>query len=154
MIDVIKQQFAEAMPRHVRLNKTREFMQALCLKLMSEKGLFDRMAFLGGTALRMIFQLRRFSEDLDFSLLKAGDIEVADLSESLAKGLRLYGFQVETKAKAVGAVRSILFRFPGLERSERRETRHQVGCGHEPSSRRNCRKRHDAKLFHFQDRAL
>ena len=114
MIDVIKQQFTEAMPRHVRLNKTREFMQALCLKIMSERGWFDRVAFLGGTALRMLFQLRRFSEDLDFSVVKTGDIDVPALSLDFAKDFRLYGFQSEVKIKAAGAVRSILLKFPGL----------------------------------------
>ena len=116
MIDVIKQQFTEAMPRHVRLNKTREFMQALCLKIMSERGVFDRVAFLGGTALRMMFQLRRFSEDLDFSLLKAGEIDVPALSVEFVKDLRLYGFQPEVKVKAVGVVRSMMLKFPGLLR--------------------------------------
>jgi len=114
MIDVIKQQFTETMPRHVRLNKTREFMQALCLKIMSERGWFDRMVFLGGTALRMMFQLRRFSEDLDFSMLKAGDMDVTGLSGDFAKDLRLYGFQAEVKTKDVGTVRSMMLKFPGL----------------------------------------
>lgn len=114
MIDVIKQQFTEAMPRHARLNKTREFLQVLCLKIMSERGSFDRMAFLGGTALRLLFQLRRFSEDLDFSLLKAGDMDVAALSAEFVKHLHLYGFQAEAKVKTVGAVRSMMLKFPGL----------------------------------------
>ncbi|MFH1799438.1 MAG: nucleotidyl transferase AbiEii/AbiGii toxin family protein [Candidatus Omnitrophota bacterium] len=114
MIDVIKQQFTEAMPRHVRLNKTREFLQVLCLKITGDRSLFDRVAFLGGTALRMMFQLRRFSEDLDFSVLKAGDIDVAALSAEFVKDLRLYGFETEAKVQTVGAVRSIMFKFPGL----------------------------------------
>lgn len=114
MIDVIKQQFTDAMPRHVRLNKTREFIQALCLKIMSERGSFDRVAFLGGTALRLLFQLRRFSEDLDFSVLNAGDMDVSELSRVFAKDLRLYGFEAEVKVKAVGTVRSMMLKFPGL----------------------------------------
>ena len=114
MIDVIGQQFTEVMPRHVRLNKAREFMQALCLKIMSERGAFDRVAFLGGTALRMMFQLRRFSEDLDFSVLRAGDMDVQTLSVEFVKDLHLYGFEAEVKVKAVGAVRSMMLKFPGL----------------------------------------
>ncbi len=89
-------------------------MQALCLKIMSEKGVFDRVAFLGGTALRMLFQLRRFSEDLDFSVLKPSELDVAALSEEFLRGFRLYGFEAETKVKAVGAVRSMMLKFPGL----------------------------------------
>ena len=114
MIDVIKQQFTDAMPRHVRLNKTREFMQTLCLKIMSERGSFDHVAFLGGTALRMLFQLRRFSEDLDFSVLRSGELDVPALSMEFVKTLRLYGFDAEVKVKAVGSVKSMMLKFPGL----------------------------------------
>lgn len=114
MIEVIKQQFTERMPRHVRINKTREFIQVLCLKIMSERELFDRMAFLGGTSLRMMFQLRRFSEDLDFSLLKPGDMDMASLSGDFVKEFRLYGFQAEAKVKTVGAVRSMMLKFPEI----------------------------------------
>jgi hypothetical protein len=114
MIDVIKQQFTPAMPRHVRLNKTREFMQTLCLKIMSERGAFDRVAFLGGTALRLMFGLRRYSEDLDFSTLKPGDMDIAALSAEFVRNLGLHGFQSEAKIKSVGAVRSIMLKFPGL----------------------------------------
>jgi hypothetical protein len=114
MIDVIKQQFTETMPRHERLNKTREFLQVLCLKSMGEMGLFDRMAFLGGTALRMMFQLRRFSEDLDFSVTQSGAVDVTSLSAEFIRRLHLYGFPAEAKTKSVGAVRSILLKFPGV----------------------------------------
>ena len=32
--------------------------------------IFNNLAFVGGTALRVLYDLRRYSEDLDFSLVK------------------------------------------------------------------------------------
>lgn len=47
----------------------REYLQARLLELLQVQGAFNRGAFLGGTALRFLFGLGRFSEDLDFSTL-------------------------------------------------------------------------------------
>jgi len=114
MIDVIRQQFSDGMPLHMKLNKTRELLQVLCLKIMSDRQIFDRVAFLGGTSLRMLFQLRRFSEDLDFSVLNRGEFDTAALAEHFMKEFRLYGFACEPKVSSRSAVQSIMLKFPGL----------------------------------------
>lgn len=49
----------------------REIMQEVALAGLYRKGFFEKAAFYGGTALRIFYGLDRFSEDLDFSLLKA-----------------------------------------------------------------------------------
>ncbi len=51
-----------------RLNVLREFLQALVLRSLHESEAFNCLAFVGGTALRFVHGLPRFSEDLDFSL--------------------------------------------------------------------------------------
>lgn len=48
----------------------REIMQEITLAGLYRSGFFDKAAFYGGTALRIFHGLDRFSEDLDFSLLK------------------------------------------------------------------------------------
>lgn len=48
----------------------REIMQDIALAGLSRGGFFKEAAFYGGTALRIFHGLDRFSEDLDFSLLK------------------------------------------------------------------------------------
>lgn len=63
MIDVIRQKFQEGMSENQKVNLVREFLQVLCLKSIDEKGFFKQMAFVGGTALRILFHMRRFSED-------------------------------------------------------------------------------------------
>lgn len=48
----------------------REIMQEITLAGLYRAGFFAKAAFYGGTALRIFYGLGRFSEDLDFSLLK------------------------------------------------------------------------------------
>lgn len=48
----------------------REIMQEIALAGLQRSGFFEKAAFYGGTALRIFHGLKRFSEDLDFSLLE------------------------------------------------------------------------------------
>jgi len=52
------------------LQALREIMQEIALAGLQRAGFFEKAAFYGGTALRIFYGLDRFSEDLDFSLLK------------------------------------------------------------------------------------
>ena len=51
-----------------RLNVLREYLQACILRSLHESEAFVSLSFVGGTALRFLYNLPRFSEDLDFSL--------------------------------------------------------------------------------------
>lgn len=48
----------------------REYLQSYLLRIMSDAGVFEYAAFVGGTALRFIYDLPRFSEDIDLSLTR------------------------------------------------------------------------------------
>jgi predicted nucleotidyltransferase component of viral defense system len=48
----------------------REIMQEIALAGLYRSGFFEIAAFYGGTCLRIFYEVGRFSEDLDFSLLK------------------------------------------------------------------------------------
>ena len=52
-----------------RLNAVHEVMQQFALAGLARGGFFKKAAFYGGTALHLFYDLPRFSEDLDFSLL-------------------------------------------------------------------------------------
>lgn len=52
------------------LSALREIMQEVAIAGLSRTDFFEKAAFYGGTALRIFYGLDRFSEDLDFSLLK------------------------------------------------------------------------------------
>lgn len=52
-----------------RKNALKEIVQEIVLCGLSRSDFFKETAFCGGTALRIFYNLDRFSEDLDFSLL-------------------------------------------------------------------------------------
>ncbi len=51
----------------VRLNVVREWLQAAMLKSLERHGAMASLAFHGGTALRFVYGIGRYSEDLDFA---------------------------------------------------------------------------------------
>ena len=51
----------------------REIMQEIALLGLWRMKFFEKTAFYGGTALRILYGLDRYSEDLDFSMLEAGE---------------------------------------------------------------------------------
>ena len=53
-----------------RNNATYEVMQQVVLCGLYRGGFFHEAAFYGGTCLRIFHGLQRFSEDMDFTLLK------------------------------------------------------------------------------------
>ncbi|MGZ5468480.1 MAG: nucleotidyl transferase AbiEii/AbiGii toxin family protein [Candidatus Aminicenantales bacterium] len=88
------------------LRALREVMQEIALLGLWRSKFFEKTAFYGGTALRVLYGLDRFSEDLDFSLLeKNGSFDLAGYSEALKKELASFGFavEVESRAKSAGA---------------------------------------------------
>jgi len=78
----------------------REILQEIVLLGLYEGGFFKEAAFYGGTALRILHGLPRFSEDLDFSLLKedaAFDLRVYE--KSVRETLASFGFDVSIEMK-------------------------------------------------------
>lgn len=65
-----------------KLNLLREYLQGSILRSLHESEAARALTFVGGTALRFLYDLPRFSEDLDFSL---HDPTAYDLSAWLAK---------------------------------------------------------------------
>ncbi len=70
---MIKEWIGEYEPKNTDdvLSALREIMQEVALAGLSRTNFFEKAAFYGGTALRIFYDLDRFSEDLDFSLLEA-----------------------------------------------------------------------------------
>ena len=55
-------------------NAIHEVMQEITLAGLYRAGFFDKAAFYGGTCLRIFHELPRFSEDMDFSLIRKEEI--------------------------------------------------------------------------------
>jgi len=61
----------KAITREQKNNAFREVMQQIVLAGLSRSDFFEHAAFYGGTCLRLFYDMPRFSEDMDFSLLQA-----------------------------------------------------------------------------------
>lgn len=114
MIEVIKQQFTKNMPEEEKLNRTRELLQITGLKILHDQNLLNNLVFTGGTALRIIFDMRRFSEDMDFSLVKKSAYDFSMIISELLRGFNLYGLKVEAQPKQEKTVNSAFLRFTDL----------------------------------------
>jgi predicted nucleotidyltransferase component of viral defense system len=93
----------------------REYLQARILESFQDTGVFLRWAFIGGTALRFLYSIPRFSEDLGFSLITAG--EEAGFRMSLAEVKRVFGkegYRIEITLSDRKTVASAFIKFPGL----------------------------------------
>lgn len=83
------------------INVLRELMQSIALLGLWRARFFEHSAFYGGTALRLLYGLDRFSEDLDFSLLlPTSDFSFDKYSASLQKEMNAYGFDVRFEEKS------------------------------------------------------
>jgi predicted nucleotidyltransferase component of viral defense system len=67
----------------------REIMQEIALLGLWRSKFFEKAAFYGGTALRILYGMDRFSEDLDFSLLTPmTDFELSRYCAAVERELR------------------------------------------------------------------
>ena len=85
-------------------NAMKEVIQEVVLSALAKAGFFKEAAFYGGTALRIFYGLNRFSENLDFSLLKKDDnYDLSKYFSFLSKELESLGlnFTVEEKKKSI-----------------------------------------------------
>lgn len=114
MIEILQKQFGKDMSIEEKLNRTREFLQEMALKIMYDKDVFANLAFVGGTALRVLFNLRRFSEDLDFSLFNKKGYDISKINHELDRSFKLYGLKIESKVKDENNVHNSMLKFPGL----------------------------------------
>jgi len=115
MKEHLRQLAARAETDRARECLVREYLQARVLESLQDAGVFLRWAFLGGTALRFLFGLPRFSEDLDFSLLAPGeDAGLTPAVTEVKRALALEGYRIEVKVTDRKPVASAWIRFPGL----------------------------------------
>jgi len=78
----------------------REILQEIVLLGLYDAGFFKHAAFYGGTALRILHNLPRFSEDLDFSLLKSDPkFNLVPYQEAIISTLKAFGFDVTIEIK-------------------------------------------------------
>lgn len=103
-------------PENIRMFKRsllREYLQYKILQIIFDSKYANKLSFLGGTALRIVHDNTRFSEDLDFDNFGLKEKEFDEISLAVKKRLELEGYEVEIRNVFKGAYRCYV-RIPGL----------------------------------------
>jgi len=110
MHDVIEIMLNEYQCKSVNdyINAVKEIIQKITLLGLWRAKFFENVAFYDGTALRIFYQLDRFSEDLDFSLLNADKkFKLEKYNEAIISELKAFGFEIEISSKIRDAASNI-----------------------------------------------
>lgn len=91
----------------------REYLQYKILDIIFASEYATKLSFLGGTALRILYNNTRFSEDLDFDNFDLQEGEFEALSEKVKAGLEAQGLKVEINNVSKDAYRCNV-RFPDI----------------------------------------
>lgn len=84
-------------------NALKEIIQEITLLGLWRAKFFEKAAFYGGTALRLLYGLDRFSEDIDFSLLEPDlNFNIDDYTTAVRDELSSFGFAVTVERKEKG----------------------------------------------------
>lgn len=93
----------------------REYLQARILGALQSAGAFMHLAFHGGTALRFLYAIPRYSEDLDFALERPGPTyDFRAYLQAIQRAFTAEGYAVVIKLNDQKIVHSAFVRFPGL----------------------------------------
>ncbi|MFA5948094.1 MAG: nucleotidyl transferase AbiEii/AbiGii toxin family protein [Candidatus Gracilibacteria bacterium] len=109
-------QILAAYPENLRVFKEsvlKEYLQYKILNSIFNSEYANKLAFLGGTSLRIVYGSTRFSEDLDFDNFSITEKEFTELSKVIQKDLLLEGLEVEINIVTKNAYR-IKIRIPKL----------------------------------------
>ena len=84
---IIREAEGRNMPREKIRGIVREYLQVIMLKHLYRSAYAGNFYFMGGTSLRLLYGLRRFSEDLDFNLLGLGKKGFEECAKTIRKDL-------------------------------------------------------------------
>jgi predicted nucleotidyltransferase component of viral defense system len=103
MIDI--QAIKEFFPPIIRENPEfqkhmiKEYIQCQILEHISNSPYCQSLAFIGGTCLRLVKKIDRFSEDLDFDCKQMSVERFQELTDDILRYLSNCGYDVETKSR-------------------------------------------------------
>ncbi len=110
-ITIIQERLKNYSPlsKQEELNALKEIYQEIALAGLARSDFFKVAAFQGGTALRIVHQLKRFSEDLDFVLLQPNEsFRWEVFLKAVELEFKSFGVNLEIKqrAEAKGAIKT------------------------------------------------
>jgi len=92
----------------------REHLQTMFLTKLYRQKTAQKLVFVGGTSLRLLHNLPRFSEDLDFDNLGLTDKQVDQLIETAVTAIKLENINLELKSTLTTGKTYFELRFPRL----------------------------------------
>jgi predicted nucleotidyltransferase component of viral defense system len=100
-IEQIRNYFPAQIRDNSAFNKhlPKEYLQLMILDYLSSTPYIRKMAFIGGTNLRLVKGVDRFSEDLDFDCKNLSKEEFIEMTNDVILFLERSGLQVEVKDK-------------------------------------------------------
>ena len=94
------------------INAMKEIIQEIVLSGLSRGRFFDEAAFYDGTALRILYGLDRFSEDLDFALIKPNiNFDLSKYFTFIENEVKSYGLNLVVNKKEKGEYSNITSAF-------------------------------------------
>ncbi|MEK6715287.1 MAG: nucleotidyl transferase AbiEii/AbiGii toxin family protein [Candidatus Omnitrophota bacterium] len=115
MRDYIKSVVDPKLTLNNNLNRVREYLQAYFLYVVYKTKFYQNLVFTGGTALRFVHQIRRFSEDIDFSLSnRAKNYDFNPMISQIQQEFNLAGYDLNIKHNSERTVHSALLKFSGI----------------------------------------
>ena len=117
-IDQLKAFYSPALREMPQAGKymLKEYVQLLILDWLSTSPYSTKICFIGGTCLRLVKGINRFSEDLDFDCKGLAENEFMEMTDGIVRHLGRSGFEVETRDRVndrLKAFRRNIY-FPGL----------------------------------------
>ena len=106
--------FPESPDTDIQLYK--EYLELMVLDYLSSHSQIGKLTFIGGTALRLLRQIDRFSEDLDFDCKNLSQEEFASMTDDVVRFLRRNGLPAVAKEKESDALTAFrrTIQFPQL----------------------------------------
>lgn len=115
MKDYLIQLVAERPPAVDGTNLMREYVQSRILDSLQGSKAMLALAFHGGTALRFLYRIGRFSEDLDFALERPeAGYDFGSLVEQVRRDLEAEGYTIRLRVNDQAVVNKALVGFVGL----------------------------------------
>jgi hypothetical protein len=111
----IRELIAPAQSNLLAIHTIREYLQARILQSLQRAGAMQTLAFHGGTSLRFLYNIPRYSEDLDFALER--DPKAYDFRAYLQRIERDFTaetYTIDVKLNEKGVVNNAFIRFRGL----------------------------------------
>lgn len=115
MKDYLRQILVGAADANVARRVATEYLQARLLQSLQDQGAYATWAFQGGTALRFLYAMPRFSEDLDFALVEPQiDARFGENVTGCRRTFEAEGYDVDVRIKETKTVKSAFVRLRGL----------------------------------------